>query len=286
MAEPTQHFFQSQRLRLSYWDWGNEDAPPVVLVHGGRDHARAWERIAEALRDDYHVVALDLRGHGDSDWTVGGTYGIPDNALDVVRLIEVVGSPARVVSHSFGGMISLVAAGTYPEHVAGLVAIEGTHAINPRDIPEMGPEWVRRWGDRLRSFEGSVPFVYPTLEAAEERVRSANPKLPLDFTAHLTRWAAKPVEGGYIWKYDWWVNGRTSMELRREELERFWAAIECPVLLISASESQSRQRPDAVNFLKDGRHVVIEGAAHWAHHEQPEAVLAAIRPFLAGIEPR
>ena len=157
MSEPTQHFFESQRLRIAYWDWGNADAPPLVLVHGGRDHARAWERIAEAFRDEYHVVALDLRGHGDSEWSVGSQYSIPDNALDVVRLIEVIGSPARVVSHSFGGMISLVAAGTFPEHFSALVAIEGTHSINPRDEQEMGPQWVRRWADRMRSYEESDP---------------------------------------------------------------------------------------------------------------------------------
>lgn len=71
MAEPRQQFYQSQRLRLSYWAWGADDAPPLILMHGGRDHARNWDRIAEAFRDDYHVVACDLRGHGDSEWAKG-----------------------------------------------------------------------------------------------------------------------------------------------------------------------------------------------------------------------
>ncbi|MDZ7726901.1 MAG: alpha/beta fold hydrolase [Dehalococcoidia bacterium] len=89
--------------RIAYWDWGNAGAPPLVLVHGGRDHARSWDRIAEALCNEYHVVAPDLRGHGDSDWTPGGNYGLPDNALDIVRVVETVGSPARVLAHSYGG---------------------------------------------------------------------------------------------------------------------------------------------------------------------------------------
>ena len=79
-SEPTQKFVPSQRIPISYWDWGNEGGPPLVLVHGGKDHARQWDRIAQALRDDYHVVALDLRGHGDSGWSPGGTYGLSDNA--------------------------------------------------------------------------------------------------------------------------------------------------------------------------------------------------------------
>ena len=97
-SAPQQRFVTSQRVRISYWDWGNEDAPNLVLVHGGGDHSRSWDRIASALRDEYHVVALDLRGHGDSDPTPGGHYGLPDNALDVVRVIETVGAPSRVLA--------------------------------------------------------------------------------------------------------------------------------------------------------------------------------------------
>ena len=277
-AEPTQHFIESQRLRLSYWDWGNEGAPLVLLVHGGRDHARSWDRIASAFRDDYHVIALDLRGHGDSEWSVGGAYSLPDNTLDLVRVIERVGGPAHVIAHSYGGGVTLLAAGSYPEHFASLAVIEGTHSLNPRDV-EMGPGWVQQWGDRLRSFEEMSPVVYPDLDAAELRVREANPRLPHDFTPHLTEWAARPVEGGYVWKYDWWVNARASMEIRREELPGFWAAIECPVVLLFARETHTAQRLDAEQFFQNASTVFIEESGHWAHHEQPEAVLAAIRPF-------
>ena len=171
--EPRQRFVDSQRIPISYWDWGNEEAPPLVLVHGGRDHARSWGRLAEELRTDYHVVALDLRGHGDSGWTPGGNYSLPDNALDVVRVIETVGAPARVIAHSYGGSICLLTAGTYPEYFSALAVIEGTHSLNPPDQERVDPAWVRRWGDRLRSFEGQQPRVYATLEDAEERMREA-----------------------------------------------------------------------------------------------------------------
>lgn len=280
-AEPVQKFVTSQRLRISYWDWGNEDAPPLLLVHGGRDHARSWDRVAEGLRDDYHVVALDLRGHGDSDWSVGGNYGLPDNALDIVRVIETIGSPARVLAHSYGGSVCLLAAGAFPEHFAALAVLEGTHSLNPRDGKPMGPAWVREWGENLRKFEESSPRVYPDLAAAEERVREANPRLPDSFTPHLTQYAARPVEGGYVWKYDWWANGRTSMEVRREELPRFWEAIECPVLLLFARETRVNQRTDAGDFIRDSRTQFIDDAGHWLHHDQLEATLAAVRPFFA-----
>jgi pimeloyl-ACP methyl ester carboxylesterase len=283
---PVQKFVESQRIRIAYWDWGNDEAPPLLLVHGGRDHSRSWDRIAAALRDDYHVVAPDLRGHGDSGWTPGGNYGLPDNALDIVRVIETVGSPARVVAHSYGGSVCLVAAGTYPEHFSALAVLEGTHSLNPRDTDRVGPEWVRRWGDRLRSFETQQPRVYPTLEAAAERMLEANPRLPAEFVPHLAAYASKPYRDGLMWKYDLWVNGRTSMELRRSELPAFWEAIECPVLLVAGGESKSlgRQTALAEPHLRNVRSVEIPGAAHWIHHDQPEALLAELRPFLAGTD--
>lgn len=286
--EPQQRFVMSQRVRISYWDWGNEGAPPVVLVHGGRDHARSWDGTAEALRNDYHVVALDLRGHGDSGWTPGGNYGLPDNALDVVRVIESVGAPARVVAHSYGGSISLVAAGAYPEFFSALVAIEGTHSLNPPDDERVGPAWVRRWGDRLRSFEVEQPRVYPTLDDAEARMKEANSRLPDAILPGLAQYASKPVDGGFIWKYDHWVNSRTSMELRRSELPSFWEAVTCPVLLLLGSESHSRRRqhPSPERHLRSARTVEIPGAGHWIHHDQPEAFLREVRPFLASASSR
>lgn len=280
---PRQHFVESQRIQISYWDWGNESAPPLVLVHGGRDHARSWDHLAEALQDDYHVVAPDLRGHGDSGWTPGGNYGLPDNALDIVRVVETVGSPARVVSHSYGGSVCLFAAGLYPEHFRALAVIEGAHSLNPQNATKADPGWVRAWADRMRRFESQQPRVYRTLEEAAARMKEANPRLPDAILPDLARYAAMPVEGGYIWKYDLWVNGRTSMEIRRDELPAFWENIACPVLLFIGSESHAaqRQHPHPEQHIRGLRTVRIEGAGHWIHHDQPQALLDELRPFLS-----
>jgi pimeloyl-ACP methyl ester carboxylesterase len=74
MEAPSSHIYFSQRLRLHYAAWGNPDAPPLLLIHGGRDHCRCWDWVAEDLRRDYRVLAPDLRGHGDSQWAPGGSY--------------------------------------------------------------------------------------------------------------------------------------------------------------------------------------------------------------------
>ena len=85
---PESRYYTSQRLNLHYLVWGDESKPPLILVHGTRDHARSWDRVAEALVDRYCVYVPDLRGHGDSEWAIGGDYSIIDYALDIHALGE------------------------------------------------------------------------------------------------------------------------------------------------------------------------------------------------------
>ncbi len=75
-ASPTSHSYISQRLKLHYVDWGNPQAPPLLLLHGGQDHCRSWDWVADRLRADWHVMATDLRGHGDSAWSPDGDYSM------------------------------------------------------------------------------------------------------------------------------------------------------------------------------------------------------------------
>jgi hypothetical protein len=97
---PTTHSFYSQRLRLSYVDYGTAGNPLLVLVHGGRDHARNWDLVAEELRPYYHVIAPDLRGHGDSAWAIGSQYNIADYVLDLAQLLRHVDEgPVTLVGH-------------------------------------------------------------------------------------------------------------------------------------------------------------------------------------------
>ena len=90
--EPISHFFYSHRLKLQFWDFGQDHKPALLLVHGGLDHARNWDWVARSLRQDYHVYALDLRGHGNSAWAPGAMYTIGEHVLDVSALADVMAS--------------------------------------------------------------------------------------------------------------------------------------------------------------------------------------------------
>ncbi len=289
MSEPWQHFVQSQRLKLSYWTWGDPAKPPLILVHGGRDHSRSWDAMAERFEDEYHVLACDLRGHGDSEWARGSYYSTVDHMLDLVALIDLVGGRATVVAHSFGGSIALMTAGVFPEKFEKIISIEGAGAW-VRDQDAVSPDKIRDWAVRARSSEQRAPRVYPTIEEARDRMREANPRLSEDMAMHLARWGTHGIDGGYVWKFDPWVHSRGLVHnLRLEEVARVWADITCPVLHLIGGESHAARheiggRP-VDSYFADARRAEIAGAGHWVHHDQLDVATEEIRKFLGSPPP-
>jgi pimeloyl-ACP methyl ester carboxylesterase len=173
---PASHRYFSQRLRLHYVDWGNADKPPLLLIHGGRDHCRNWDWTAAALRDDWHVIGPDLRGHGDSEWSRDGNYTMAGYIYDVAQLVHQQRlAPVTIIAHSLGGNIALRYAGLYPDTVAKLVAIEG---LGPRPataapsttIVERMDGWVREQRARA-GFPGAIPRSRTLSIACRTRIR-------------------------------------------------------------------------------------------------------------------
>jgi len=170
---PTSRSYFSQRLRLHYVDWGNPSAPPLLLLHGGRDHCRNWDWVAQALRDEYHVIAPDLRGHGDSAWSASGHYTMANYIYDLAQLVHQQElAPLAIVAHSLGGNIASRYAGIYPEAVRRLVAIEG---LGPPPRPPGAAarrtieQRMREWIDESRSLSGRLPRRYASIEDACRR---------------------------------------------------------------------------------------------------------------------
>jgi pimeloyl-ACP methyl ester carboxylesterase len=289
VSEPWQHYYQSQRLRLSYWTWGDAANPPLILVHGGRDHARNWDRVAEAFRDDYHVIACDLRGHGDSQWAIGSHYPLTDHIPDLVALIDLVGGHAPVISHSFGGAITLLAAGIFPEKFDRIVEMEGMGA-RMEERQAVTPERLRDWVMKSRGMESQTPRVYPSFRAAADRMLEANRALSDEMADHLARWASNAIDNGWVWKFDPWVRGRTPIELTPEEMERIWANVDCPILHLVGETSHFKrhqfQELPLDSFFKDSRTEVVKNAGHWMHHDQLDETVALIRDFLGDPPPR
>ena len=287
MLEPASYFFLSQRQRLHYVDWGNPDAPPLILLHGGRDHCRNWDWIATELRKDWHVIAPDLRGHGDSAWSPDGAYSMISYVYDLAELVRQLGlAPVRIVAHSLGGNIALRYAGLFPEEVTKLVAIEGLGPSPDKVAENLSTPLVdhlRSWIEKRRDVAARTPRRYPSVEAALDRMREENPRLDEARARHLTRHGLlRHEDGTFGWKFDNYVRTIQIMDLHLTLPAEFWSRIACPALLIYGAESwASNPALDGrADHFANARVVTVEGAAHWVHHDREELLIEELRAFL------
>jgi pimeloyl-ACP methyl ester carboxylesterase len=284
---PSSSFYISQRLKLHFVDWGNEEKPPLLLLHGGRDHARSWDWVARELRADYHVIAPDLRGHGDSAWSIGGQYTLPEFVLDVAQLIDTLSlAPLRIVSHSMGAAVSLFYAGVFPEKVSKLVAIEGMKIpdeVRSRMDLEIW-ESTANWITAVREGSRRQPRRYASIDEAAARMQKENPHLSPAQARHLTiHGVARNEDGSFTWKFD---NGSRALFPQRmptDTQQRLWQRIECPTLLVHGTESwhgdpSSDGRAD---HIRNSSVVAFERAGHWVHHDRLDDFLGTVRDFLS-----
>ena len=292
-GRPASHIYFSQRLRLHYVDWGNEEAPPMLLVHGGRDHCRNWDWVAQALKDDYHIIAPDLRGHGDSQWLVGGSYSIIDYVYDLAQLVHHIElEELVVVGHSMGGYLSLAYAGLYPHKVRKLISIEGMGILSRladelsrlADEATFDHEPLLAWAETMQQLSGRIPKRYATLEDALRRMRQANPHLSVEQARHLTIHGSNRNEDGtYSWKFDNYIRAWSPIGLSARQIRALYRRIDCPTLLVRGTESwaSDEEEDGQMDCFQDARSIAIDGAGHWVHHDQLERFLAVVKQFLS-----
>jgi pimeloyl-ACP methyl ester carboxylesterase len=283
MQQPQSRFYHAHGLRLHYWDWGNEDAPPMLLIHGGKDHGRSWDHLAHALQPYFHVVAPDLRGHGDSDWTRGGSYALPEYVYDLTRLPVLAGpAPATVIGHSMGGMIAMLYAGTFPERVSQLVVLDGV-TVRPDASRAPVHERMPKWIGQLDRLEHRQPRRYATIDDAAAQMRAHNKRLTPDLSLHLAAFGARRNDdGSFAWKFDPYQQVTAPHRLAPAEYAELWARIACPMLLLFAGESflGAPTAADVARYFKNARSETVANAGHWLQHDRPDEVLRLIREFV------
>jgi pimeloyl-ACP methyl ester carboxylesterase len=289
MTEPESRFYESARLRLHYVVYGDESKPPIVLVHGSRDHARSWDFVAAGLTDRFSVYAPDLRGHGDSDWAIGGPYSVTAYVADLAKLIEVMErGPVTLVGHSLGGRVTLDFAAAAPDCVSKLIAIEGYGRQGSTAAPI---ERLRGYIKLVRDLEQRGPHIYESLEAAEKRMQEENRRLTPEMVKHLTLHAVKHVEGaqtggrrGYVWKFDNYMRLTPAPEWTPDETVQLWKLIKAPTLHLGGSDSWGKRfsdgREELAGVVPNSRTVIVEGAGHWVHHDNLPEFVRLVREFL------
>ena len=282
MTEPISRYYWSQRLKLHYDVWGDESSPPLLLIHGNRDHARTWDQVAIQLKRDYCVYAVDLPGHGDSQWSVGSQYSLPEFVLDVASLgRELNRNPLTVIGHSLGGAVALEYTGVFPQFVQKLVAVEGLGP--PVREPVSASTRMCSWIGQMQEFDERNPRHYPSLDDATKRMREENPHLTAEMARHLTLHGMRPNDDGTLsWKFDNYVRLHSPYEFNIAEAREIWNQIRCPTLLIRGSESWASdpEQDGKATAFHNYRSVLVKDAGHWVHHDQLDVFMKVLWDFL------
>jgi len=177
--------------RFHYTEWGAPTAPPLVMLHGVTGHARTWDEEAALLASRYRVLALDQRGHGDSDPSPDADYTVATLAADVAAFADALGlARVSLVGLSMGGRVAIGFAGQAPRRVDRLV------------IVDIGPEISEAGMLRVGTLMARSPELFTSLEHALSFHRVTNPLYTEAMLRHRVEHGTRAVEGGLTWKYD------------------------------------------------------------------------------------
>ena len=260
---------------IHYLRWGDPAKPGLALVHGGAAHAHWWSFLAPQLTHQYHVVALDFSGHGDS----GRREEYPreiwaEEVMAVTADAGFVGAPV-LVGHSLGGLVSIVAASLYGERLAGAIIV---------DSPVRAPDPESEEGARGRMFRN--PKTYRDLATALEHFHLMPPQpCENDFIVdYVARHSLHQVPDGWTWKFD----PRVFIRFSLNPMSDYLAATRCRVAVFRA-EFSDVVPPETGEYMYDllDRNAPIVEIPQAHHHlilDQPLALIAALRAILADWE--
>ena len=264
-------------MRLHYLDWGMTEKPAILFLHGGALTAHTWDLCCLALREDYRCLALDQRGHGDSDWASDGDYSIAAQVADVRGFIDHLKLDRFVLAGmSMGAINALAYAINHSERLSHLVIIDA------------GPEMRRPGSSRIRDFVNDVADAV-SIEAIIERALEFNPRRdPKILRRSLMHNLRRQEDGSWRWKYDRSRFQRLDQETHRAERARLADGLDrihCPSLVVRGGDSDVFHEEDAERLaarLPHGRHVTVPNAGHTVQGDNPKGLVAELRRFLAG----
>jgi pimeloyl-ACP methyl ester carboxylesterase len=261
--------------RFHYVEWGDPGLPKLAMLHGAASSAHGtWDETAPGFVDRYHIVALDQRGHGESDWDPDARYRVAQYAADTRALYTSLGwDRFSVVAHSLGGMIAIDLAARWPEAVDRLVLVD----IAPRVPDPNAPPFRNRMAERPESFR--------TRAEAEAYARGM---LPEEARGRRIDYGFVEKDGGWTWRTDIaglkraWAQGDPGL------MDRLWeqlASLRCPVLILRAGRPQLISDASAAKVGEvnpRARIIDYADAGHWLHQAEPDRFAKDVREFLAG----
>ncbi|HUY20195.1 MAG TPA: alpha/beta hydrolase [Candidatus Binataceae bacterium] len=275
----TDKFIAIRGLRLHYLEFGEAAAPVVVCLHGLTNNAHDFDPLAHQLAPRHRVIALDVRGRGDSQWGPAQDYNIPTYVEDLAALLDAL-SIRRVslVGNSMGGRLAMLYAANHPERLDRLV------------LNDIAPSLDAAVTARINRNVADTPADFENLDAVVRYYRD-NPSMTGlagyrgEILAEAARWSVKPTPSGRLtWKIDPALRGTApgKTPIRQLDLWPQFEQLTIPVLIVRGGDSEvlplaTAQRMCSV--AKNARLVEVPGIGHLPSLVEPE-VLAALREFL------
>jgi pimeloyl-ACP methyl ester carboxylesterase len=264
-----------QGLTLHYVEWGDPSSPTLIALHGLRGHGHSWDSFSAPMAGAYHILALDQRGRGDSDWAPDGQYTTEAYVKDLEGFCEALQLRHFILmGHSMGGRNSLVFTARHPAMVTRLI------------IVDIGPEGDPRGTARITREIIAAQEAYTSFEALFEAQQKSNPLLSPEVLRRRLTYQTKTLSHGTIgWRYDVEIR-RQWREDRRPPQEDLWpaiATIPCPTLIVRGLETDVLPLHVAqrlVQVMPKAQLAHVEQAAHMVMEENPEGFLRVVRDFL------
>ena len=262
-------------IDLHYLDWGNEGKPKILLLHGLRGHCHSWDDVSAEFCKDYHILALDQRGRGESDWAPGGDYSSQSFVADLEGFCEAVGfNKFTLVGHSMGGRNSIAFAGNNADKLENLV------------IVDIGPDLDPRGSGRITQELINVPEEFDSFEDVYAYQSKQNRFCSEPVLRRRLTYATKELPNGKLgWRYDLEIREqrRNNTGSKQPDLWVNLPGIKCPVLIVRGSETDTLALETAekmVEVLPAGRLVHVEEAAHMVFEDNPVGFIQALHEFL------
>lgn len=274
-------------LRYNIRHWGPNHAPVVFFLHGWMDSSPTFQFLVEALKKDWHIIAPDWRGYGESEW-LGRPYWFPDYYADLDCLLTHFSpqKPVRIVAHSMGANIASNYAGVKPDRVAQLVMLDFL-GLKPA-IDDVSPALIGRWVDNIA--KGPSPIIFSSFDSYATRLTELDPRLSEERAAVLARTTGRMRHDGMVeMMCDPWHRIPSPAVYRVEDSMASWQRITAPVLMLIAKYGLVKHRfgntPDEferrLSAFPNVQVVDVPDSGHNVQHDQPELVAQAVEAFLA-----
>ena len=279
-TRPEDRTVEANGLRFHYLEWGGADNPPLLLLHGFAQTCHSWDFVALSLCDRFRVIALDQRGHGDTEWATDGDYSADAYQGDIDAVVDALGLTGLVlIGLSMGGRNAFTYAACHPEKVRALVIVDAAP-----ETQSAGTSNITRFVQQEDELDSIDQFV--------ERVRRYNPRRPVEQIRGSIRHNIKQLPSGkWTWKYDRRLRAeRRPTPPGADLVARLWGYVEelrHPTLVVRGGQSDVVAQDTAaemVRRMRNGRLATVEGAGHLVMGDDPAGFERAVTSFLAELD--